>query len=453
MKSILLHPNDVMFFRDGRPMSGSLSGHGAAWPSPHVISHALHAALHRSGIQGVHNHRRGRSGVYGEVRDRKFGSLVTAGPFPVQVHEGKRSWFFPRPTDAGAAGSVEVTLRPVIPSGASNLPLPLRYPVGNTARPSKDEVPVWWSEGAWSEYLGTSRKDRTDVPPLFCADHDFAAHEHTYGIAIEPETGTAEEGRFYSASHLRLKEDWRLGILAAAPDKDYHNLAGSNDLIGALLSGQGGKILVGGQQRICSAVPDLDFSSQLPLPPGKTGEFYEHGGKFLLKWILLTPALFPLIEAGTSKRGTARNAHPGGWLPTWICPDTGRVLLETISPEERKRRRSLNAAGQGYASHPDIDARLAAAITGKPLPVTGWALPNGTDRHEGGAKSTHLAVPAGSVYYFECGSAEDAGKLAAALNWHGSGDRAAIRCRRSTLMGEKGFGLGVCGAWQFHPSA
>ena len=38
--------------------------------------------------------------------------------------------------------------------------------------------------------------------------------------------------------------------------------------------------------------------------------------------------------------------------------------------------------------------------------------------------------------------------LAAALNWHG-GDTAGttIRNRRSTLLGEKGFGLGVCGTW------
>ena len=62
MNTILLEPTDVLFFRDGRPMSGSLSGHGAAWPLPNVISHAFHAALHRAALDGVHLHRRGRSG-------------------------------------------------------------------------------------------------------------------------------------------------------------------------------------------------------------------------------------------------------------------------------------------------------------------------------------------------------------------------------------------------------
>jgi nucleoside-diphosphate-sugar epimerase len=85
--------------------------------------------------------------------------------------------------------------------------------------------------------------------------------------------------------------------------------------------------------------------------------------------------------------------------------------------------------------------------------VTGYALPNSADpdRQVGGAKSTHLAVPAGAVYYFRAASEADAKSLAAALNWHGSNTNpTTIRNRRSTLMGEKGFGLGVCTNWDFH---
>ena len=79
--------------------------------------------------------------------------------------------------------------------------------------------------------------------------------------------------------------------------------------------------------------------------------------------------------------------------------------------------------------------------------MTGYALPNSADpdRTEGGTKPTHLAVPAGAVYYFEADSVDDARKLAAALNWHGSTSGTEIKNRRSPLMGEKGFGLGVCG--------
>jgi hypothetical protein len=68
MNTILLQPTDVLFFRDGRPMTGSLAGHGDAWPLPNVINAAFHAALHRAqldadGSQKLHTHRRGVHGV------------------------------------------------------------------------------------------------------------------------------------------------------------------------------------------------------------------------------------------------------------------------------------------------------------------------------------------------------------------------------------------------------
>ena len=71
-------------------------------------------------------------------------------------------------------------------------------------------------------------------------------------------------------------------------------------------------------------------------------------------------------------------------------------------------------------------------------------------RPDGGAKPTQLAVPAGAVYYFKCTTAEDAANLASVLNWNGSDTNpTTIKNRRSTLFGEKGFGLGVCGTWHF----
>lgn len=115
----------------------------------------------------------------------------------------------------------------------------------------------------------------------------------------------------------------------------------------------------------------------------------------------------------------------------------------------------MNSQGRGYLSKPNLAARLVAAIVPKPIPVTGWALPNESDRAEGGAKPTHLAVPAGAVYYFQAepdlkGGPGNAAALASALNWHGTTEGTDIKNRRSTLMGEKGFGLGVCGTWDFH---
>ena len=59
-----------------------------------------------------------------------------------------------------------------------------------------------------------------------------------------------------------------------------------------------------------------------------------------------------------------------------------------------------------------------------------------------------MAVPAGSVYYFECESEEDSRKLVKALNWHGDEPKGTrITNRRSSILGEKGYGVGVCSSW------
>ena len=165
-----------------------------------------------------------------------------------------------------------------------------------------------------------------------------------------------------------------------------------------------------------------------------------------VKWVLLTHAVFPGIAA-SEKRGRKINPHPGGWLPNWINPTTGEVELRDGPGEEKAKRRDLKP---GKA----ISARLVAARIPKPLPITGWTealhLKGKSLEREHGARSTQLAVPAGAVYYFEAGSAEAASKLAAALNWHGGDPNpVTIKNRRSTLLGEKGFGLGVCGTWDF----
>jgi hypothetical protein len=45
-------------------------------------------------------------------------------------------------------------------------------------------------------------------------------------------------------------------------------------------------------------------------------------------------------------------------LPTWLCPESGDVLLETVNAVERKRRRNLNSGGKGYQSFPDYHRHL-----------------------------------------------------------------------------------------------
>jgi CRISPR-associated protein Cmr3 len=492
LHQILLQPTDVLFFRDGRPMSGSLAGHTAAWPLPDVTNHALHAALHRADLEQqtgekLHTHRRGRSGQYSNddaQRDRKFGSLLTAGPFPVQVADkdgrplAKPVWFFPRPKDAQLNGRVAVTFRPVrfvIKDGdddpwlGSSLPEPLEYAVANTLPPSKDSGgEPWISAEAYDHFLCDSSDRLAPFDPSgFLRDADLADTEQAIGIAIDPVTGTTGRGeaagRIYSAHYLRLREEFRLGLFAEAMDKRNGDPNTRRDLISALLNRQPQTIIVGGQQRLCTA-ERRDTPRPLPLPQGMASDFnsVELDGRkrWFVKWVLLTPAIWPEIPP-QKRDGSPQNPHPGGWLPNWVFLDwdtekhesrpndrNGEVLL-TSGPGVRKAQRTGAPTGSA------ISARLVAAIVSKPIPVTGWAVPNEADRAEGGAKSTHLAVPAGAVYYFEAepdahGGPGNAVALAAALNWHGSETNpTTIQNRRSTLLGEKGYGLGVCGTWDF----
>ena len=465
MNIICLEPEDILLMRDGRPMEGSLAGHSFAWPGPDLINHALHAAMYQSeALPNVHTHRHNRNGLYQNERDRKYGCLKSAGPFPVRIQAGLREWFYRRPGDTQLDGMVRVTHLPLVElpfrqgihvasGSACSLPKPLTYVIGSSLPPSKEGGGEPWISGAaFNAYLRDEEPPRGETTSPFVKETDISDHEAQIGIAIDPETQTTgkgeTEGKFYSAHYLRLRKEWRIGVLAEALDET------EGDLISKAIPSTS-RLFVGGQQRVCITECHDTANAALPLPRGlhAAGSFTKLShGKYAVKWILLTPAIWPEMVAGSSKRNRLRSYHPGGWLPNWISPDTGMVLLRTLQAQERKRRRAVNANDSGYSGDENsdpIEAKLVAALIPKPSVVTGWALSNeAQDNRQGGAKSTHLAVPAGAVYYFEAASENGAMALAAALNWHGESSGSNIQHRRSTLMGEKGYGLGVCGSWK-----
>jgi len=464
MSTYLLEPTDVLFFRDGRPMTGSQCGNGAAWPLPHTLNSAWHAALHRAEWPDIqpHRHRAGRAGkVWSEDRANdgyKFGSLVTAGPFPVRCDspDGER-WHFPRPLDI--VGDTAPTLAPCAALAAmpSSLPAPLRFPVVSTAAPDKAKPAPWLAASAYARYLaaksGTLKQDENDDSRdardvELVSDHDLMDTEHAIGIGIDPQTGTQDKESFYTAQYLRLRSGWRLGCVAECPDKAI----GHADLLAHLVPGTG-RMVIGGQQRVCTISRVSRDGAVLPI--GRSDGFTEAviDGKpaWLVKWVLLTPAIFPQIKADDT-RGI--RAHTGGWLPNWICPETGAVLLRDVDRERRKGEDRAAWRARVRRECPAPAARLVAALIDKPRTITGWGLAerkhgDGKPAQDAGARSSHRAVLAGSIYYFAADSAADAARLARILNWHDPDNHAIIRNRRSTLLGEKGFGLGVCASWNF----
>jgi len=486
MPAYTITPEDILFFRDGRPME-TAGGHGARWPEPSVIFDALHAALHRAFPDPQaweHSHRYGRSSNrdMNRARTQRFGSLATAGPFPVWK-DGR--WLFPAPADATPSTQQSTwLLRPMLKdqsdrSDQSNLPVPLRYPVASFAPPTKDTLPPWWSARAWQAYLAGTLPDRAEQ---FTDDDLFAREWHT-GIAIDPATQTTGHGeaagKIYAAQYLRLRHGVSMGIHATMPMKNGYPDQYEERITELFPANR--TLIVGGQQRVCQVEEILD--ARQPVPLGKLLPVSPPITGTRVKWVLLSPAVFPSIKADPDKGITA---HPGGWLPNWVAPcdnypvrrgdqiehvQAGRVLLK--AEPARQPGESREAWRKRVREAPFLNCRLVAAVIPKPIPITGWterlhllASEREIWEREGaphGPRPTLLAVPAGAVYYFEAASETEAQNLAAALAWHGpltdSSDPShpsdpsnytTIRNRRSTLLGEKGFGLGVCGTWQFY---
>ncbi|CAN5360014.1 hypothetical protein BH23VER1_BH23VER1_27100 [soil metagenome] len=435
-----IRPQDLLFFRDGRPMeTGEGSGRGATWPAPTVFFDALHAALHRafpdasdSPWDSGHAERGGR---VPKLTHRRFGALTTVGPFPrsIDADGHDHGWLFPAPLDAlpGGDGSA-VGLRPIPAkmAGRTDLPSPLVMPLGSIAAPSKMPVRPWWPRDAITAFL-----DSGSLPAeaaTFDYSHLYAA-EHTTGIGIDNKTGTQDGERIYSAEYLRLRENASIGLAATLPTAD-----GSGDGLCELFPAAGGRIVAGGQQRVCHVSPlsGTRLSDILPASAAVTGT--------RVRWQLLTPALFPALAANPGKKIPS---HPGGWLPSWVAPDSGMVMLPALPPTQLARQPDERRTTwrKRVASSPKLDCHLVAASIGKATVLTGWS-----DHlaDSSGAKSTRLAVPAGSSYFFE---GPDAPLLAELLAWDGGGEGAPLQ-RRSSALGEKGLGLGVCGPWSPFPS-
>ncbi len=406
---INLTPRDKLFFKDARPLGGSSLGNGANWPLPTVFHSAMLSALHQSGYdaswESEHKHLSSKEKLKNNTRFR-LGGLKTLGPFPSVNGE----LYFPVPGDLESSGAV---MQPLEYRFDSNLPAPLKYAVANSGAPSKDEVGQWISAAELEKYLNGQSPVTVKSEELFSA-------ESSPGVAISPVTRANKEGQFYQAEYLRLNESFKVDeddvtsfpvLMTAFATCDARKASGEmTDVLDKFFTVEQHKFIFGGQRGIAYmeairnkfqlfSEPDLDST--------------------LIKWVLLSPAIFS-----------------NGWLPDWVDGTDGRVKLR-----ERPVRGSMSRKSwrQQLDNAQEIGASLVAAKILKPLAISGWKLDIARDNAGGEPKATRVAVPAGSVYYFSCHNAIEAGKLIKTL--HGQ--------VKSSHLGEQGFGLGVCGSWTF----
>lgn len=389
-----LEPRDLLFMRDARPMEASDAGLGANWPRPDQLWNAIINAFHRTWPArqewegAAHTIRDGEN----QLSSCRFGALKTIGPFPMKNGEV----YYPCPLD------LDMT---VVSGLGTNLPKPLTHAF-QSVRIGKREEQLWLSASEYRRYVRDEAVTAAD-PSLFDTERNI-------GIAIAAATHSTEKGKLYQAEYLRLRSNVRL-VFAASCDILPKQGKSTVDVFAKL--GCPADIILGGQQGVAtlrtSSVDLQSAISNLKCSPS-----------LLLRWTLLTPALFPAISENTAK-GVC--AHPGGWLPNWVAAETGRVMLPREGIE-RLPGEARDVWRQRVKDAPGFEARLIAARVGKPMGFSGWDL-------QTGPKTTQLAVPAGSVYLFQCASSAEAVALAQTLD---------APNRRSTLFGEKGFGLGVC---------
>lgn len=431
MNPLLIEPTDVLFFRDAVPMSaGQGKGAGCRLPFPSTLHEAFRGSLLRTSGETIRSKqiegrprtasRSGNWHVDGHdgrtfIATKAYRSLRTIGPLPYQNGQLR----LPVPNDVARAPDgrlsrlqlwrdAAVAARQTAPRPAEFRPFCL--PMAITPPDKHGQLSGWWTTAQYRAYLDTARApgEHKNSPgeffrPLPTADLWVA--ESRVGVQINPRSSASVEGQLYASSYLRMGQRTRLVAWAEVADPlqarngeakarqhERDQLAGLDWL---LLGGEFRLARLWHQTEDRQAIPDP--LGELLLPPDPpSGD-----GPCLLKWILVTPAIF---------------AH--GSLPGWCWnASDGRPPGEVrLGASKRK------------ADHGPLPGRaqLISWCLGKPRTVSGF------DIVEGRAKPTLLAVPEGGVYYFLCENRDTATALAKKLHWQ----------PRSDFYGEKGCGYG-----------
>jgi CRISPR-associated protein Cmr3 len=409
MNPLIIEPTDLLFFRDAIPMSaGQGKGAGCRLPFPSTLHEALRTSLLTArsapGDAGqpvtalpTGKDFTGRDGK--KVASFAFQSLRTVGPFPWQEFDADdlstrrpRGLLLPVPLDVAFDEKREHLARMAlrhesVQPGLAVTPenfRPFCLPVSVTPPDKHAQLHGWWTLDQWRAYL----EGRTDNGGGFfhpVPQDELWESEHRVGVEIEPETFSARSGQLYAGSYLRPNARTRFAARVQL-QKPVNEEAESLSQLSWLL--------LGGEQRLARLHHEgfADPFANLPPAPEPKAE-----GVCLLKWVLLTPAIF---------------MH--GSLPGW-CIDTKRDRFGGPLPAGQV---CLELAGR---------AQLVSWRLGKPRTVSGW------DVVEGRAKPTMLAVPEGGVYYFLCENRATATALAMKLHWQ----------PRSDFYGEKGCGYGL----------
>jgi CRISPR-associated protein Cmr3 len=405
MNPILVEPSDTFFFRDSIPMSaGQGRGAGARLPLPSTFHEALRASLFekhgRSTEPAAFRPKeaprtggwlgQGKSVISRGSKD--YQSLQVAGPLPYLMPEkdSPGGLHFPLPLDVVFDEQNKAHTLQLLALDGESHSASLPAVTVSPAPARKDQPSGFLSAEAMNAYL---RGDLTKLESkdALLVSGDLFEPEYRIGVAIDESSRSAASGQLYSATHARPADRFRFAAWTGLKNP----LSGEDEKLQRL-----DFLILGGERRI-SRIYSENVTLPVPALPSPTGA----DGPAILRWSLVTPAVF---------------AH--GSLPGW-CRDTSS---------------SARPTGQVCLPLPSGRAHLIATCQGKPLAFAGW------DVVAQQSKPTQLAVPAGSVFYFLCENAAVARELGTLLHWR----------PRSDVFGEKGFGYGLCSySAHFHPTS
>lgn len=422
MNAVLIEPTDVLFFRDAIPMSaGQGKGAGCRMPFPSTLHEAFRASLLRANgetttgkkVEGRPRHAPKKQNWHDRdwpkedrrmIATRAFRSLRTIGPLPWTSRHGL---LLPVPFEVAFTPGRERLARlqlwkdeGVAPTTTADFRPPC-LPMATTPPDKHGQLHGWWTVAQMQDYLrGETSNANERFRPL--PTSDLWQPEYRVGVQIDPGSFAAAEGQLYAGSYLRTDHRTRFVAWAeiADPRQARNGEAAARERERKQLAALDW-LLLGGEFRLARLWRSTDPGQTIPDPLGDLRDPPApppSDGPCLLKWVLVTPAIF---------------AH--GSLPGW-CVDTTK--------DQSVRSRPI---GQVCLSGLPARAHLVSWCLGKPRTVSGF------DIVEGRAKPTMLAVPEGSVYWFLCENRATAAALAKKLHWQ----------PRSDFYGEKGCGYGL----------
>jgi CRISPR-associated protein Cmr3 len=223
----VIEPRDPLMVRDGRPFGLDTDGaRSLDFPPPSAIAGALRTRIW---------HRRG-GWTSAEAKH-----LPIRGPILAELGEGAdvRHTWFPAPRDCvlfdrfdRAPGWERFPLAPIDrwTDGADSLPAGLR-PIGPTRveglpeqKPAK-AAPAFWQQQALQRWLQASPASKDILEPSHARGP--LLHERRVHVALDPVTGTGEDGKLFQTDGLRFAEygcsgagERRMGLLVECDHPD-----------------------------------------------------------------------------------------------------------------------------------------------------------------------------------------------------------------------------------------